>query len=66
MTFWQSETWSRNTTSIYESADTEGGLSPVSDAVALWRRASDFDVVVTLGDRTSLLYGLLCLLTCRP
>ena len=66
MTFWQSETWSRNTTSIYESADTEGGLSPASETVALWRRASDFDVVVTLGDRTSLLYGLLCLLTCRP
>lgn len=66
MTFWQSETWSRNTTSIYEPGAAEGGLSPASEAAALWRSARNFDVVVTLGDRTSLLYGLLCLLTGRP
>ena len=66
MTFWQSRTWTDNTTSIYRPGSSEGGLSPGREAAALWSRARDFDAVVTLGDRTSLLYGLLCWFTGRP
>lgn len=65
MTFWQSRTWTGNTTSLYEPGSPEGGLSPWREAVALWRRARNFDAVVTLGDRTSLLYGLICWITGR-
>jgi len=65
MTFWQSETWTHSTTSIYQQGSSEGGLSPWREALTLWQRAGDFDVVVTLGDRTSLLYGLLCWITGR-
>lgn len=65
MTFWQSRTWTDNTTSLYEPGSPEGGLSPWREAVALWRRARNFDAVVTLGDRTSLLYGLICWITGR-
>lgn len=65
MTFWQSRTWTDNTTSLYEPGSPEGGLSPWREAVALWRRARYFDAVVTLGDRTSLFYGLICWITGR-
>ena len=65
MTFWQSETWTHSTTSIYQQGSSEGGLSPWCEALLLWRRARNFDAVVTLGDRTSLLYGLLCWFTGR-
>lgn len=40
--------------------------SPWREAVALYRTSRRFDVVLTLGGRTALLYGTLCLLTRRP
>jgi glycosyltransferase involved in cell wall biosynthesis len=67
MAFWQSPVWMRHTMSLYDLAHGEPSfMTPWQEAVALWRRAPCADVVVTMGSRESLLYGLLCLLTGRP
>lgn len=69
MRFWQSRAWSAATTSIYPGHRLPLGrkpLSPLREAITLYRAAPGYDVVVTMGARESLLYGLLCLLTGRP
>ncbi len=68
MRFWQSRTWTAATTSIYPYHRLPLGrkpLSPLREALELFRLAPGFDVVVTMGARESLAYGLLCLLTGR-
>lgn len=68
MAFWQSEAWCAATDSLYDVAvrrDPE--FRPWwREALDLWRRAGAYDVVVTMGVRESMAYGLLCLLTGRP
>jgi len=62
MAFWQSRLWMRHAHSIY---DLQPGhepepLSPLMEAIRLFRRRKRYEVVVTMGARTSLYYGLLC------
>jgi glycosyltransferase involved in cell wall biosynthesis len=69
MVFWQSAAWKRSTCSIYPlspPASLRTRRSILREAVALWRRSLEFDVVVTMGARESLAYGLLCAITGRP
>ena len=67
MTFWQSELWLKNATSIY---DLGARRDPVPrpwwrEALALWWRAGRYEVVLTEGVRTSMAFALLSLLTLR-
>lgn len=67
MAFWQSETWMRAADSLYDLTDRR---DPVfmpwwREAIELWRLAPRYDVVVTMGVRESMAYGLLCLVTGR-
>lgn len=67
MAFWQSETWIAVVDSLYDTsvkADPQF-MSWWHEALALWRRACNYDVVVTMGVRESMAYGLLCALTGR-
>ena len=62
MAFWQSRLWMRHAHSIY---DLQPGhepepFSPLMEAIRLFRRRKRYEVVVTMGARTSLYYGLLC------
>lgn len=69
MRFWQSRKWTEAATSIYPRHRLPLGkapLSPLREAITLYREASRYDVIVTMGARESLTYGLLCLLTGRP
>jgi glycosyltransferase involved in cell wall biosynthesis len=69
MRFWQSRKWTESATSIYPRHRLPLGkapLSPLREAITLYREASRYDVIVTMGARESLTYGLLCLLTGRP
>lgn len=65
--FHESPEWCARTRSIYpdHGASDSTELSPLREAIALWHSAPACDAVVTMGDRTSLLYGLLCALTSR-
>lgn len=67
MAFWQSDAWKQRTQSIYPVDQRQDPvfLPPWREALELWKRARGFDVVVTMGDRTTLYYGLLCGLTGR-
>ncbi len=67
MAFWQSETWMRAVDSIYDlSGRRDPDFMPWwREALALWRRAPRYEVVVTMGVRESMAYGLLCLFTGR-
>lgn len=69
MRFWQSRTWTAAVTSIYPGHRNPLGkrlLSPLREALALCRRSENFDIVLTMGARESLFYGLFCLLRGRP
>ncbi len=69
MRFWQSRAWCEAVTSIYPGHRLPLGrkpLSPLREALELCRRSRDYDIVVTMGARESLLYGLLCALRGRP
>jgi glycosyltransferase involved in cell wall biosynthesis len=69
MAFWQSALWLERTESIYDLRDRHArppALPFWREAVTLLRRARDFDVVVTMGARTSLAYGLLAAASGRP
>jgi glycosyltransferase involved in cell wall biosynthesis len=66
MTFWQSRIWAENTQSIYPMAGRTSDpsfSSPWMEACRLFARRSSHNVVVTMGARSSLFYGLMCLLT---
>lgn len=67
MAFWQSETWRNTTDSLYDtSRQSDPDFMPWwREALALWRRAPGYDVVVTMGVRESMAYGLLCATTGR-
>lgn len=69
MRFWQSRTWTAAVTSIYPGHRQPLGrkmLSPLREAMALCRQSKHFDIVVTMGARESLYYGLFCLIRRRP
>ena len=68
MAFRQSPTWMRATDSLYDlAADDDPHFLPWwREVLLLWRRAPAYDVVVTMGVRESMGYGLLCTLTLRP
>lgn len=66
MVFWQSPEWVEATQSIYRL--TTPHLDPTSmsawqEAWSLFRKKNDADVVLTMGARESLFYGLLCALS---
>ncbi len=60
MAFRQSRTWTAATTSICRGDETPDDLCPVRQAFRLLKLRKKFDVVVTMGPRPSLAYGLLC------
>lgn len=68
MAFWQSRRWNERADSIYDmegrNSDPEF-LSAWAEALRLFRRRAGYEVIVTMGARTSLFYGLLCLLAGR-
>lgn len=69
MAYWQSPDWVRRTRSIYplDRADRDPIELPWwREAWRLFKNARRFDVVLTLGIRTSFAYALLCKLTGRP
>lgn len=69
MAFWQSPAWQRATESIYPvaGARSDPPLAPAPlEAFRLWAKARRYDLVVTMGVRTSFLYALLCAVTRRP
>ena len=66
MAFRESRVWSEAVTSICRGDETPDDLCPFTQALRLFRRRSRFDVVVTMGVRPSLAYGLLCALLGRP
>lgn len=66
MAFWQSRVWTAATHSIYPVSNR--GEDPAflpwwREAWLLFRRRRRFDVVVTMGAREALAYGLLCVAT---
>ena len=68
MAFWQSAEWVSRVDSIFNLS----GGCPVNEttscclqAILLWARQGHYDVILTMGARESLIYGLLCLLTGR-
>ena len=60
MAFRQSRTWVDATTSICRGDETPDDLCPLRQAWRLLKLRKNFDVVVTMGPRPSLAYGLLC------
>lgn len=68
MRFFQSAAWNRHARSLYGDPAAQAQARPLGawrEAVRLWIHAGAYDVVVTEGARTSLLYGLLCMGTAR-
>ena len=66
LAFWQSPLWREQTTSIYDLdafATKPKYGSAWKEAWKLYVKQVPFDVIHTMGARTSLYYGLLCLLT---
>ena len=66
MAFQQSHLWREAATSICRAHESPDDLCPLRQALRLLRRRADFDVIVTMGARASLAYGLLCALLCKP
>lgn len=66
MAFHQSRRWREATTSICRAHESPDDLCPLRQALRLLRRRADFDVIVTMGARASLTYGLLCALVRKP
>lgn len=64
MTYWQSPLWREAVDSIHPEHGKGMTREPGAwgQAWALFRRRADYDIVVTLGVRESMAYGLLCLL----
>lgn len=60
MAFGQSRIWREATTSICREEETPDGLGAWRQGIRLLRRRRQFDVVVTMGSRASLAYGVLC------
>jgi len=64
--FHQSPQWQKAVTSICQEKESPDDLSPLRQAFRLLKLRPRFDVVVTMGPRTSLLYGILCGLLFLP
>ncbi len=60
LAFHQSRTWSEAVTTICQPKESPDDLGPFRQALRLLRRRRSFDVVVTMGPRPSLAYGLIC------
>lgn len=58
--FHQSPVWSRAVTSICRDSETPDDLNPFIQAVRLLKSRKQFDVVLTMGPRPSLIYGICC------
>ena len=67
MAYWQSAVWTGRADSIYPAhgRDIRGEWPVFRQVRDLLQRRRDYDVVVTLGVRESMVYGLCCLLTGR-
>lgn len=66
MAFQQSHLWREATTTICRAHESPDDLFLLRQALRLLRRRADFDVIVTMGARASLTYGLLCALLRKP
>jgi len=68
MAFWQSPVWAESVMSIHPDHGKHLGREPAwwHQALQLYRKQNHADVVLTLGVRESMAYGLLCWLTGRP
>lgn len=66
LAFWQSPVWAGRTISICAADESPDDLPPVVQAFRLFKARPHYDVVVTMGTRASLFYGLLCFLFGRP
>lgn len=66
MAFYQSRIWSERVTSICQKGESPDDLGTFRQAFRLLRLRTRFDVVVTMGPRPSLAYGLLCALLHLP
>ena len=69
MTFWQCPFWMERTECLYDlrGVTADPAAYPFwKEAWLLFRRRRDYDVVLTMGARESLAYGLLCALSGRP
>ena len=60
MAFRQSPAWIATTASICRGDETPDDLPSLRQALRLFMRRRKFDVVVTMGPRPSLVYGLVC------
>jgi len=66
LAFHQSQVWSNAVTSICQEGESPDDLSPFQQICRLLKQRSDFDVVVTMGPRPSLFYGVICGLLFLP
>ena len=69
MRFQESDQWVAAVQSLYplhRIPPGEKALPPSREAFLLYRMRTEFDVILTMGARESLSYGLLCLLTGKP
>lgn len=66
MAFRQSPVWCKATATICRDGESPDTLGPLTQALRLLRRRARFDVVVTMGPRPSLAYGLLCAMLGLP
>lgn len=60
MAFRQSQVWSEAVATICRVNETPDDLNPLRQAIRLLRLRFRYDVVVTMGARPSLVYGVLC------
>ena len=61
LAFWQSPLWTEATDSIYTEDQSGEEYSPWVSAWKLFLRKKNYDVIMTMGARESLAYGLLCI-----
>lgn len=67
MDFRQSPLWRAQAQSVYcAPADNPSKGSAVREAWTLFRQVKTYDVVMTMGIRTAMIYGALCAVTGRP
>jgi len=60
LAFHESRNWRESVTSICREQESPDDLCPLKQAFRLLKNRSQYDVVVTMGPRPSLAYGILC------
>jgi len=60
LAFYQSQVWKNTVSTICREDESPDDLSPFRQACRLLKLRSQFDVVVTMGPRPSLIYGMIC------